>query len=293
MILVTGTSGALGGLILERLTGVPGLHVTGGTRAGDGSIARRVDFDDPGTLGEAFAGVDVLVFVSAGFAEDDAVLTRHGAAIDAAAKAGIRHVIYTSLVGSGDRLTIALAHRWTETRLADAPFEITVLRNGLYAEIPAGLALAAAETAAATGVFSAPFGGGRISAVARADLADVAVRVAAEAHADLAAGRRGRHAGRTYELAGVEPIGGEDIAATLAAVLGRPVRYTTASLADTRAALTAAGLEPYQVAHSMSTFSNLSAGLLEQRDSDLPALLDTPPRSVRRLVADTIRSRQG
>ncbi|MFD0635159.1 hypothetical protein ACFQ9X_30090 [Catenulispora yoronensis] len=47
--------------------------------------ARRVDFDDPQSLPGAFAGVDVLLVVSAGYAEDDVVLARHGAVADAAA----------------------------------------------------------------------------------------------------------------------------------------------------------------------------------------------------------------
>ncbi|MBC6459378.1 NmrA family NAD(P)-binding protein [Actinomadura sp. HBU206391] len=291
MILVTGVSGALGGLVLDRLARVPGLDVAGGTRTGDGTNTRRVDFDEPGTLAEAFTGVEVLVFVSAGYAEDDVVFTRHGAVIEAATEAGIRHVIYTSLAGSGDRLTIALAHRWTEARLAEAPFDVTILRNGLYAEIAAGIAAGAAGTAAATGVFAAPFGDGKVSVVAREDLADVAARVAAEAHADLAADGRRRHAGRTYELVGTTSVGGDDIAAMLTEVLARQVRYETASLTGTRAALTEAGLEPYQVGHSISMFANLNAGLLEQRDSDLPALLDGPPRPVLDLVADAVRVR--
>jgi NAD(P)H dehydrogenase (quinone) len=290
MILVTGASGALGGLILKRLTAIPGLEVVAATRAAEGTAALRIDFDEPGTLADGFAGVDVLVFISAGYAEDDVVLTRHGAVIQTAAKAGIRHVIYTSLVGSGDQLTIALPHRWTEARLADAPFDVTILRNGLYAEIPVGLALASAESAATTGVFTAPWGDGRMAVVAREDLADVAARIAIETWADLAAGGHSRHAGRTYELEGVTAIGGSELAATLAETLGRPIRYEPAPLGDTRATLTSGGLQPYQVDHTVSMFSNINAGLLEQRDSDLPALLEAPPRPVLDLIAGAVKA---
>jgi NAD(P)H dehydrogenase (quinone) len=292
MILATGVSGALGGLILDRLSTVPGVELVAGSRTADGTAARRIDFDEPGTLTEGFAGVDVLVFISAGYPEDDVVIARHGAVVEAAAKAGIRHVIYTSLAGSGDQLSIALAHRWTEARLAEASFDVTILRNGLYAEIPAGLALASA--AATTGVFAAPFGDGRISVVAREDLADVAARIAAKADADLTAGAPSGHAGRTYELAGETAIGGADIAATLDETLGRPVRYEKAPLGDTRAALTAGGsLRPYQVAHTISMFANINAGLLEQRDTDLPALLKAPPRPVLGLIANAVKAGNG
>jgi NAD(P)H dehydrogenase (quinone) len=289
MILVTGASGGLGGLILDRLDGSEDVQVAAGTRTPAG-VARRIDFDEPATLVEGFADVDVLVFISAGFAEDDVVRARHGAAIDAAAAKGIRHVIYTSLSGSGDHLTTALAHRWTEGRLAEAPFDFTVLRNGLYAELPAEFALSSVEPVAATGMFHAPLGTGRMAVVAREDLADVAVRVAVEVQADLARADAGRHAGRTYELGGVTAVGGDEIAAALATALGRRVEYQDVPLAAVRAALSDSGLEPYRVGHTISLLSNVSAGVLEPRASDLPELLDGAPRDVTDLITDAVRS---
>ncbi|MGH3917392.1 MAG: NmrA family NAD(P)-binding protein [Pseudonocardiaceae bacterium] len=285
MILVTGVSGALGGLIYDRLTAIADLEVVAGTRTATG-IARRIDFDDPTTLTAGFAGVEVLAFISAGFAEDDVVLARHGAVVDAAAAAGVRQVIYTSLAGSGDQLTVALPHRWTEARLAQAPFEVTVLRNGLYAEVSVGLAMSAAESAAVTGVFATPLGRGRVSVVAREDLADIATRVAVETQADLAAGQHSRHAGHTYELEGETALGGQDIAEALR----RPVRYEPVPLVQAREALIASGLAPYQVSHMVSTFSNIGAGLLESRGGELSALLPTPPRPVLELISHAVRA---
>ncbi|MGW0483441.1 NmrA family NAD(P)-binding protein [Nonomuraea sp. NPDC003214] len=289
MILVTGVSGGLGGLIHRGLTGQDGIEVVGGTRTGDGVSARRIDFDDPASLADGFRGAHVLVFVSAGYAEDDVVLARHGAVAGAAEAAGVRHVVYTSLAASGDLMTIALPHRWTESRLAAAPFDVTILRNGLYGEVPVGLAATAAASAGQSGVFAAPFGAGKVSVVAKEDLADVAVRVAADIHRDLAAGRHSRHAGRTYELEGVEAIGGQDIADVLGEVLGRPVGYRPVPLSAMRELLAGSGLEPYQVTHTLSLFSNLNAGFLQGRRTDLPALLPAAPRPIRGRITRAVR----
>ncbi|WP_214412812.1 NAD(P)H-binding protein [Sphaerisporangium fuscum] len=294
MILVTGVSGALGGLVHSRLSADTTLEVVAGTRtpsrwAGTGPV-RPVDFDEPGGLAAAFDGVDVLVLVSAGYAEDDVVLARHAAAIEAAEKAGVRHVVYTSLAGSGEHLTIALPHRWTEARLAAAPFATTILRNALYAEIPAGLALLAAASAASTGVFRAPFGQGTVPVVAREDLAEAAARVAAETQRALSAGQDGPHAGRCYELEGTAPVGGADIAAALAEALGTAVRYEPSPLGETWAALAGAGQPPYQVAHMVSIFSNINAGMMTPSASDLPALLGTAPRPVSDLLVEAVRA---
>jgi NAD(P)H dehydrogenase (quinone) len=289
MILLTGVSGGLGGLILEGLSELDDVKAVAGTRSGDGRTARRVDFDDPGSLPGAFEGADVLLVVSAGYAEDDVVLARHGAVADAAAAAGVRHLIYTSLAASGESTTLALPHRWSEQRFAAGPFTTTVLRNGLYPDVPAGLAFTGAARAAATGVFTAPFGEGRLSVVARQDLADAAVRVAAESDRDLGAGRPSRHAGQVYELEGESAVGGEDIAQILSEALGRPIAYLPASLTEARAGLDGSGLEPYQITHALSLFANIIAGRAEATRSDLPLLLaGQAARPVRTAIVDAV-----
>jgi NAD(P)H dehydrogenase (quinone) len=114
MLLVTGTGGQLGSRTLAALRS-RGAEVTGGSRTpGDG--VRRVDFDDPASLD--LRGVSTLVLVSAGYAEDDEVIARHGDVVDAARRDGVTHVVYTSVTGAGDHLAFALAHRATERLLA-------------------------------------------------------------------------------------------------------------------------------------------------------------------------------
>ncbi|MFD0635160.1 hypothetical protein ACFQ9X_30095 [Catenulispora yoronensis] len=185
-------------------------------------------------------------------------------------------------------MSIALPHRWTEDRFAGGPFTTTILRNGLYTEVPIGLAAVGLAGAASTGVFTASFGLGRISVVTKQDLADAAVRVAAESARDLAAGQANRHADRVYELEGDTAIGGADIAEALAEVLGRPVAYHPASLSETRSALGGAGIEPYQLGHAISLSAAIIAGRAEATGSDLPRLLDKAPRPVRPAIAEAV-----
>lgn len=280
MILVTGAAGALAGLVLERLSARD--DVVAGTRRPDlvdlDVPVRAVDFDVPATLAPAFEGVDVLLLVSAGYAEDDVVIARHGAAIGAAIAAGVRHVVYTSLAGSGDHLTLAVAHRWTERALAQAPLDETILRNGLYAEIPVTLGLLAGPEPR-DGVLAGPWGDGRVTVVAREDLADAAARVVGEIEDARRAGRPSGHAGRRYELAGVEALGAADVATALG------VAYEPTPLEPGWSALAARGVPPYQAAHAMSILSNLGAGMLAQPSTDLPELLAAAPRPALPLMA--------
>ncbi|NED81185.1 NAD(P)H-binding protein, partial [Streptomyces sp. SID11233] len=161
MILVTGANGALGRLVAAQLAGRD--DVVLGTRTPCSAGERRVDFDDPSSLD--LTGVDTLLLISAGYGEDDVVTARHDGVIGAAEKAGVKHIVYTSLSGDGDHLAFALAHRWTERRLMRGPSAWTILRNGLYAEFLADIAAPGPD-----GTIAAPLGEGRLAAVARADL---------------------------------------------------------------------------------------------------------------------------
>lgn len=196
MIMVTGAHGQLGSGILAQL-GEQGIPALGGSRTAATGI-RHLDFDDPTTLN--LAGISTLVLVSAGYAEDDRVVDRHRSVIDAAVRDGVSHIVYTSLVASGEHLAFALAHRATERLIEDSGMSWTLLRNGLYAEL-FGAMLGWTED----GVLESAFGDGALAAVARADLADVAATVAA-APAD--------HDRRVYELTG-PPITAAQVAERL------------------------------------------------------------------------------
>ncbi|AQT73510.1 NAD(P)H-binding protein [Streptomyces sp. fd1-xmd] len=263
MILVTGAAGALGTLVAERLAGRGDTVL--GTRDPRQIQAplpvRRIDFDDPDGLSQGFAGVDVLLMISAGYGEDDTVMARHGAAVDAARNAGVGHVVYTSLTAAGDHLPYALPHRWTERRLQESGMDWTILRNGLYAELLAGLAAPSADNR-----ITAPLGEGRLAAVARADLADVAALVAVDAAA---------HAGRVHELVGEQAIGGAD----LAQAHGADATYEPETLAQARERLAASGAEPFQVPMLIGTYSAIAAGFMARTSGDLRRLLGRAPRS--------------
>ncbi|MET9514972.1 NAD(P)H-binding protein [Streptomyces sp. NPDC002994] len=260
-ILVTGASGGLGRLVSQRLADRE--DVVLGTR-NPAPGGRRIDFDDPASLVEGFAGIGTLLLISAGEGEDDVVIARHEAAISAAEDAGVRHIVYTSLSSDGDHLPYALAHRWTERRLrGSSRLEWTVLRNGLYAEFLAHIAAPGPD-----GRITAPLGTGRLAAVAREDLAEVAARVAVSAAS---------HVGLTYELTGERALGGADLAAALS------VPYEPGSLAGARAAIAGAGkAAAFQVPMLVGTYSAIAGGFMDGgdgRESELARLLGRAPRS--------------
>lgn len=268
MILITGGSGHLSTLVAQKAS-VAGLHFATGSRqaAGRQQNTRRIDFDDPGSLD--FSEVETLLLVSAGYAEDDIVINRHGAVIAAAERQDVRHIVYTSLTDTGDHLGFALAHRWTERRLQQSGMAWTILRNGLYAELIGSLA------APVDGVIRAPFGSAPISAVAREDLADAAVTVLADPAS---------HAGAIHELAGTDAFTIADLAREL------DVDYLPESLTAARQRLTVPPLLPFQPAMLMSIYSASAAGVLQAGSSDLRRLIPDGPRNILQLAAAAARA---
>ncbi|MFB7850823.1 MULTISPECIES: NAD(P)H-binding protein [unclassified Streptomyces] len=262
MIMVTGANGQLASLTLQELAerNVPAL---GGTRS-PAPGQRRLDFDDPTSLD--LTGVSTLVLVSAGYAEDDQVIARHQAALDAAVRDGVSHVVYTSLTGDGDHLGFALAHRATEQLIKASGLGWTVLRNGLYAEL-----FGALLTWTADGVESA-FGDGALAAVARADLAAAAAVVASNP---------APHTGKTYDLVG-EPITAADIAESLG------VAHRTIGLQEYRARLLADDtLLPFQPPMLASIATSVRHGFLGTTSPGLAQLLGRPLTDPLSVATDT------
>ncbi|MEU6743644.1 NAD(P)H-binding protein [Streptosporangium sandarakinum] len=253
MILVTGANGNLGSATLAALR-ARGIAATGGSRT-PGEGMRRLDFDDHAGLD--LAGVSTLVLVSAGYAEDDQVIERHAAVLDAAVRDGVGHVVYTSLTTAGDHLGFAAAHRATERLVRASGLPWTILRNGLYAELFGGLLMWTED-----GVES-PFGDGALAAVAREDLADAAAVVAASP-----AG----HGGRVHDLVGTPITAGQ-----VADRLGVPHRVI--GLGEyRRRLLEAPGLLPFQPPMLASIATGIRHGFLDGTAPDLTDLLGRPAR---------------
>ncbi len=261
MIMVTGANGHLASLTLAELH-ARGAEAVGGSRT-PGDAVRRLDFDDPESLD--LRGVSTLVLVSAGYAEDDHVIDRHAAVVDAAVRDGVSHVVYTSVTSAGDHLGFALAHRATEKLVTSSGLGWTVLRNGLYAEQFGAMLMWTPD-----GLESA-FGAGALSAVTRDDLAAATAAVAAAPAA---------HEEKTYDLVG-NPITAEDVALRLG------VTHKTIGLGEYRARLLASDdLLPFQPPMLVSIAASIRHGFLNNTSPDFHRLLDRP-------LADTLTVASG
>jgi NAD(P)H dehydrogenase (quinone) len=212
--LVSGASGQLGRLTAQRLLalGAEPILVTRTPEAVAelGCETRFGDYAEPDSLSGAYRGAERLLLISGSDLEKRT--EQHGAAIAAAAAAGVRHVIYTSGLNPEppNPAVISPSHWATEQALARSGLAWTVLRDSLYSEYQ----LPEARQAIAAGTLTHNRGDGQIAYVAREDCAAVAAAVLTG---------RG-HDGRIYDLTGPELLSARELAALYGALGGREVR---------------------------------------------------------------------
>ncbi|MDO9398212.1 MAG: NAD(P)H-binding protein, partial [Herbiconiux sp.] len=271
-IVVTGATGHLGRLAIDHLLarGVAASDIVAAGRSTEklaavaaetGVRTTVVDFTDPATLDAAFADADALAFVSS--SEVGQREAQHRNVVDAAARAGIARLVYTSAPAATDTaLILAPDHAFTERAIEAAGIPAVILRNGWYNENYAG----SFEQARATGAYTASTGAGRVSSAARTDYAEA---IAAVLTSD-------GHLGEVYELSGDTAWDGAEFAAVASEVLGTPIVFNDVTPEEHRAILLAAGLDEGTAGFVVALDGNIRDGLLGHTPGDLSRLIGHP-----------------
>ncbi|RII95364.1 SDR family oxidoreductase [Clavibacter michiganensis] len=274
VIAVTGVTGAVGGAVARRLAdaGLPQrLLARSPARAPrlPGAAVHEAAYGDHDASVAALTGVTTLLMVSA--AEDEHRLAQHVAFVDAAAEAGVRHVVYTSFAGAAPDATFTLArdHHATEERIRASGMAWTFLRDAFYIDF-------VSQLVGEDGVIRGPAGEGRVAAVTRADVAEVAATILRDPEP---------HAGATYELTGPEALTMGEIAATVAASEGRAVTYRDETLEEARASRAVWGAPEWQLDAWISTYTAMAAGEMGHVSGDVERILGRRPTSLAEFLA--------
>jgi NAD(P)H dehydrogenase (quinone) len=280
-IAVFGATGQLGRLTLQALLdrGVPADQIRALGRdqarldelAAHGFTTYAIDLNDPATLEVPLKGVDDVLLISG--SEVGRRVPQHKAAIEAAAAAGVRRVVYTSAPkATTTALVLAPEHKATEELLAESGLATTILRNGWYTE---NYSQDFAQ-ARATGTIANSVGPGRIAGAARADYAEAAALVLTT----------DGHDGAVYELSGDVAWSFDDFAQAASRVLGTEVTYQEITPEQQRESLIAAGVPAEFIETLIALDANAREGLLAETTGDLSRLIDRPTTP----LEDTLRT---
>lgn len=279
MVVVTGASGQLGRLVIDALLKIlPADQVVAAVRtpasvqdlAARGVQVRQADYDRPDTLDDALRGADKVLLVSGN--EVGRRVPQHRAVIDAARRAGVRLLAYTSVLRADTTpLIVGPDHRETEALLRASGIPHVILRNGWYTENY----LAGIGPALEHGALMGAAGQGRIASAARADYAEAAAAVLT----------RDGQAGKVYELAGDTAYTLAQLAAEIGRQAGKEVAYRDLPQADYKAALVGVGL-PEGLAELVATSDAAAAhGALFDDGHALGALIGRPTTPLAQSVA--------
>lgn len=270
---ITGSTGGLGGLVARQLAEAgtaQRLLVRDAGRAPEleGAVPLVFSYADTALAGQVLEGVKILFMVSAAEAEDR--LDQHYRFIDAAAAAGVQHVVYTSFYGAAPEATFTLArdHYATEERIKASGMDFTFLRDNFYLDFLPLLT-------GADGVIRGPAGDGVVSAVSREDIARSAVTVLQDP---------ALHVGTTYNLTGPEELTLAAAAEILSAETGRTVTYHPESVEEAYASRASFGAPPWQVDAWVSTYTAIAAGELAGLSPDVRTLTGREPLSLKGFV---------
>ena len=186
MLIVTGASGKLGGLVLEALLRLVPVDQIGvsvrdprklANFAARGVRVRRGDYNDTDSLRHAWEGARRVLLVSSNAAASggDSV-KQHETAIAAAKELNVERLLYTSQVSSSaqSHFPPGRDHAATEAMLATSGLNWTALRHGFYVDSAIGMNAHAFES----GVLAGPEDG-KVAWTAHEDLAEVDARLLA------------------------------------------------------------------------------------------------------------------
>ncbi|MFL1526502.1 SDR family oxidoreductase [Pseudomonas sp. O230] len=280
-ILVTGSTGRLGSAVLRSLAQkAPASSLVALARnarktrslTSMGIEVRYGDYADYKSLVVAFSGVDKIYLVSADVFSDR--LSLHKNVIDAARRAGVRHVIYTSIQRLDQDQSpiqgLTDSDIATEALLKRSGLDYTIVWHPLYAdELPTFIGDDATKKD-----FSAPAGQGRIALTSSDELAEAgAVLLSQDGHEN-----------REYLLNSGQAWSFEEIAQTLSRLTGKAISYQSISAETFIAAREAEGWPPMISDFVTGWFSAIEKGAFNDTSSTLEELLGRKPKGLEAIL---------
>ncbi|TMW58270.1 hypothetical protein Poli38472_011858 [Pythium oligandrum] len=257
-LLLTGASGKLGLITLHHLIHtlqVDPSQIVAGTRSvnsealktykDQGVDVQFFDATDAASVAAAAKGVQRALLVSNRENDDGA---SHAQAIRELVKAGVQHIVYTSLQAADVSLAaIAPIHRATEAFLKQSGVSsYTILRNSMYFENIFPSLTVVSKTG---GQWLSAAGAGKLAGVSRDDTARAAAYALATDRTESA----------TLDITGPEALTIEEIASNISDVTSKPIEVVHLSMNDLAGRLVEVLSLPPPVGHIFASLDATTA----------------------------------
>jgi uncharacterized protein YbjT (DUF2867 family) len=217
MNLITGTTGMMGGAVLEevrkrnRAVKVMYRNKEDAAKGPAGVAAVIGDYADKQSMRKAFEGIDALYLVCSPIPQ---LVELESNAIDACVEKGVQHVVLNSALGAEDYpKSFPVWHRKVEEKLKGSELDYTIIRPNSFMQ---NILAYFGSSIQAQGMFYSSMGDSRVSLIDVHDIATVAANVLDEPK---------KHSSKVYELNGPEALSYSDVAKAVSQVAGRQVQY--------------------------------------------------------------------
>src|SRR5690554_3685539 len=227
MILVTGATGHLGTATIEHLLNNISSHKIVAFARDENKAKHLIEkgvrfrlgnFEDTASLDAAMQGIEKVLLIST---IDHDRFQQHKNVVDAAKKAGVKHIAYTGVtlkdVNTSAVKFLMDSHFQTEDYIKESGLNYTFLRNSLYAEV---IPMYVGEKVFETGIYL-PTGNGKVGYALRREMGEAAANVLLQ----------NGHENKTYQITGSELYSYQDVANELSSLSGKNVNYTDADAA--------------------------------------------------------------
>jgi uncharacterized protein YbjT (DUF2867 family) len=241
---------------------------------GDHVPTVRLDYDDPATWPAALEGATTL-FLLYPLPKPKTVKTWMKPFVDAAAEAGVQHVVYVTVPGA-DRLKF-VPHHAVERHIEASGMAYTFLRCSYFAQnLVRDISTHGVDIAEHDEIFI-PAGTGRTTFIDSRDVAELIVDIVDDP---------APHHTATYTLTGPEALGFDDVAQILTEVLGRPIRYAKPSMPSFWRRLKQRGVTWDTIAFMTAVYTLTRFDKNDPSSSDLDELLGRQATSFRTFAED-------
>ena len=277
MILITGATGHLGSATINfLLKKLPASRIAAFVRdAGKAAdlkekgVAIRVgSYDDVASLDAAMQGIEKVLLVASN--DEDNRLSQHWNVVDAAKKAGVKCVAYTSR-NLKDRSTLVNklmnGHFQTEDYIKESGLNYTLFRNALYVDVIPQFV--GGEKVFETGI-NLPAGDGRVAYALRSEMGEAIANVLAEDGCG----------NRIYKFTGGQSYTFADVAATLTDLSGKKVNYTPAEKSAFETQMKERGTSEPAIEKVVGFITDIKNGQEEETTSELETLLGRKPATL-------------
>lgn len=279
MILITGATGKLGGQVIQTLlrNNLPANHIAALVRdenkAGPlkemGVTIRIGEYDDKPSLEQAMKGIDKVLLVSG--LDMNKVVQQHQNVVDAAKKAGVNCLAYTSNCLRDPNTvvnTIMLTHFQTEDYIKASGLNYIIFRNVLYMDSMVVFMLG--NRVPKMGI-ALPAGEGRVSYALRSDQAEAIGNVLAKEDCG----------NRIYNFTNSQTYSFYDVADALSELSGKRIAYTPVDMQTYKVRASQQGIPQHAVDAIESFMTDIQNGQGSTLSTDLEQALGRQPADLK------------